>query len=255
MIVEEAQYKRLPAHIAVIMDGNGRWAAQRGKKRSEGHRAGAEAARAIVTECRRLGIRHLTMYTFSKENWKRPKDEIAFLFELLVTFLREELPRLMQEDIRLVLLGEIEDLPLAARTALKHALVKTAGNSSMFLNLALNYSGREELARAFRRITVDGIAPDRVTPELISRYLYTAGQPDPDLLIRTSGEMRLSNYLLYQAAYSEFYFTDVHWPDFTPEELHKALSVYNSRERRFGKTAAQLYATTDFPDATHEPSA
>ena len=237
------------------MDGNGRWAAQRGKKRSEGHRAGAEAARAIVTECRKLGIRHLTMYTFSKENWKRPKEEISFLFELLVSFLREELPRLMRQDIRLVLLGEMEGLPLAARTALKHALAKTAGNKSMFLNLALNYSGREELARAFRLMALDGISPDNVNPELISRYLYTAGQPDPDLLIRTSGEMRLSNYLLYQAAYSEFYFTDVHWPDFTPQELHKALSVYSNRERRFGKTAAQLHATSDFPDAAYEPSA
>ena len=255
LFVEETQYKRLPAHIAVIMDGNGRWAAQRGKKRSEGHRAGAEAARAIVTECRKIGIRHLTMYTFSKENWKRPKEEISFLFDLLVAFLREELPRLMQQGIRLVLLGEIEDIPFAARAALKHALAKTAGNDSMFLNLALNYSGREEIARAFRLIAQDGISPDRITPELISQYLYTAGQPDPDLLIRTSGEMRLSNYLLYQAAYSEFYFTEVHWPDFTPQELHKALSAYNRRERRFGKTAAQLHANTDFPDAQHEPNA
>lgn len=252
--MEETQYKRLPAHIAIIMDGNGRWAAQRGKKRSEGHRAGAEAARAIVTECRKIGIQHLTMYTFSKENWKRPQEEISFLFDLLVTFLREELPRLMQQDIRLVLLGEIEALPLAARTALKHALAKTSGNKSMFLNLALNYSGREELARAFRRIARDGISPEEVTSELISQYLYTAGQPDPDLLIRTSGEMRLSNYLLYQAAYSEFYFTDIHWPDFTPEELHKALSVYNKRERRFGKTAAQIRMNPDFPDNTHESS-
>lgn len=234
------------------MDGNGRWATGRGLKRSEGHRAGAEAARQVITECRRLGIPHLTLYTFSRENWKRPREEVSFLFRLLVDFLRKELPLLMREDIRVVLLGDLEGLPAPARMALSHVIGKTAGNTSMFLNLAMNYSSREELADAVRRIMRAGIPPEEVTEETISRHLYTAGQPDPDLLIRTSGEQRLSNYLLYQLAYSELYFTDVLWPDFTAEELHKALDAYSRRERRFGRTAAQL-ANLNPTDTPHEP--
>ncbi len=217
------------------MDGNGRWAAKRNLPRSEGHRAGTEAVRALITECRSLGLPHLTLYTFSKENWGRPTEEVGFLFDLLVQFLTKELPELMRRDIRLALLGEAEALPLAARKTLLHACSKTANNTSMTLNLALNYSGREEIARAFRLLAARGGPPESVTPERIAEHLYTAGQPDPDLVIRTSGELRISNFLLFQTAYSEFYFTPTLWPDFTPEELHRAIDDYAGRSRRFGK--------------------
>lgn len=230
----------LPAHVAVIMDGNGRWAKKRGLTRSKGHKAGSEAARAIVRHCRTIGIRHLTLYTFSKENWSRPKDEVGTLFELLVSFLKRELSQLVEQDIRLTVLGDLEALPLTARKALEHAIAKSAHCSAMTVNLALNYSSRDEILRACRRMAEEGLSPDQITEEAMAERLYTAGQPDPDLIIRTSGELRLSNYLLWQAAYSEFYFTDIHWPDFTPEEMDKAIAEFNSRQRRFGKTGDQL---------------
>lgn len=217
------------------MDGNGRWAAKRNLPRSEGHRAGTEAVRALITECRKLGLGHLTLYTFSRENWGRPAEEVGFLFDLLVQFLTKELPELMRQDIRLVLLGEADALPLVARKTLLHACAKTAKNASMTLNLALNYSGREEIARACRLLLAKSAAQEAITPELIAEHLYTAGQPDPDLVIRTSGELRISNFLLFQTAYSEFYFTPTLWPDFTPEELHRAIADYSGRSRRFGK--------------------
>lgn len=230
----------LPRHVAVIMDGNGRWARQRGKKRQEGHRAGTEAARAIVTRCRELSIEYLTLYTFSRENWKRPREEVSFLFELLADFLTRELPTLMEQDVRLFVLGELSDIPFAARKVLGHVMKKTAGNASMTLNLALNYSGREEILRAARRLAAQKAAPDEITHERFADNLYTAGQPDPDLVIRTSGEYRLSNYLIYQSAYAELYFTETFWPDFGPEQFDEALKDYASRQRRFGKTGEQL---------------
>lgn len=230
----------IPAHVAVIMDGNGRWAKKRGLPRSKGHKAGTEAARAIVKHCREIGVRHLTLYTFSKENWSRPKDEVSTLFELLVSFLKRELSQLVEQDIRLKVLGELRDFPLPVRKALEHAMSKSRHCSAMTVNLALNYSGREEIVRACRRMVEDGLSAAEFTPEALSERLYTAGQPDPDLIIRTSGELRLSNYLLWQAAYSEFYFTDIHWPDFTPGELDKAIADYSGRQRRFGKTGDQL---------------
>jgi undecaprenyl diphosphate synthase len=217
------------------MDGNGRWAVKRDLPRSAGHRAGAEAVRALITECRKLHIPYLTLYTFSKENWSRPVEEVNLLFDLLVQFLTEELPELMRQDIRLMLLGEADALPLAARRTLRHACSKTAGNKAMTLNLALNYSGREEITRACRQLIADGVPADQVTPGTVAERLYTAGQPDPDLVIRTSGELRTSNFLLYQTAYSEFYFTPTLWPDFTAEELHRAIADFSGRDRRFGQ--------------------
>jgi undecaprenyl diphosphate synthase len=222
------------------MDGNGRWAKKRGLSRSDGHRAGTEAAKAVVTDCRRLGIGHLSLYTFSSENWSRPQQEVQFLFELLVSFLRRELPDLLEQSIRLVVLGDVQALPFAVRQVLGHACRKTAACSAMTLNLAINYSGREEILGACRSLLREGIDPDSLTEEAFKARLYTAGQPDPDLIIRTSGENRLSNYLLFQSAYSEFYFTDVLWPDFDGEELRKALQAYLRRERRFGRTSEQM---------------
>jgi len=230
----------LPRHIAVIMDGNGRWAQQRGLSRSEGHRAGVEAARGIVTECRKLGIAYLTLYTFSQENWRRPADEVNVLFSLLVDFLDQEVPNMERESIRLRVLGELDALPFAARAAVRHALKRTAHCAAMTVNLALNYSGREEILHAVRSLVRDGIPPERISEEDFSQRLYTAGQPDPDLLIRTSGELRISNYLLFQCAYSELYFTEELWPDFSPESLHSALASYAARQRRFGRTGEQL---------------
>lgn len=227
----------LPAHVAVIMDGNGRWAQRRGLSRSEGHRAGTRAAKAIVTRARELGIRHLTLYTFSRENWSRPKDEVALIFDLLVEYMKGELQNLLDQDIRLTVLGDFDGLPFVARQSLSHVMAKTARCRAMTLNLALNYSGREEILRACRALAAKGAGIDA---EAFSAALYTAGQPDPDLIIRTSGELRLSNFLLFQAAYAELYFTDTLWPDFDAAELERALADFTGRQRRFGKTSEQL---------------
>ncbi|MEF2229939.1 MAG: polyprenyl diphosphate synthase [Pseudodesulfovibrio sp.] len=229
----------IPAHIAIIMDGNGRWAKQRGLPRTEGHRAGTETARAVVTRCRELGVKHLTLYTFSKENWARPKDEVKTLFGLLTTFLTREEKSLREQGIRLNVFGDIDGLPLAVRQVLKHVMRQTRDCSAMMLNLALNYSGREEILRAARALAAKGLTGDAITEEAFAAELWTAGQPDPDLIIRTSGELRLSNYLLFQCAYSEFYFTETYWPDFSSEELDKAIRELASRQRRFGKTGDQ----------------
>ncbi|MCL1889105.1 MAG: polyprenyl diphosphate synthase [Desulfovibrionaceae bacterium] len=216
------------------MDGNGRWAEQRGLSRGEGHRAGAEAVRRVVTAARELGIRHLTLYSFSRENWSRPRTEITLLFGLLTDFLGRELSTLQKHDIRLGLFGEIADLPLPARKALEHVLDKTRDNGSMRLNLALNYSGREEIILACRKYLENGGRPEELTPEALSSNLYSAGQPDPDLIIRTSGEYRVSNFLLFQSAYSEYHFTETLWPDFEKNHLLEALRSYSGRVRRFG---------------------
>jgi len=232
------------AHIAIIMDGNGRWATRRGLSRSEGHRAGTRTAKAVVTRCRELGVRHLTLYTFSRENWSRPKDEVGLIFDLLVEYMKGELSNLLEQDIRLTVLGEMADLPFVARQALSHVIQKTAHCRSMTLNLALNYSGREEILRASRALArkcaANDLRPEDITDETFAAELYTAGQPDPDLIIRTSGELRLSNYLLFQAAYAEFYFTETLWPDFDSAELERAIADYQNRQRRFGKTGSQV---------------
>lgn len=230
----------IPTHIAIIMDGNGRWAKQRGLKRTDGHKAGTETARAVVTRCRELGVRHLTLYTFSKENWTRPKEEVKTLFELLTSFLTREEKSLKEQGIRLKVLGEIDNLPLTARQVLKHVIRQTRECTDMTLNLALNYSGRDEILRAAKALAARGATPDEITEEAFAAELWTAGQPDPDLIIRTSGELRLSNYLLFQCAYSEFYFTDIYWPDFSPNELDKAIASLDKRERRFGRTGEQV---------------
>jgi len=230
----------IPRHLAVIMDGNGRWAQTRGLSRSEGHRAGTETAKRLVTRCRELGVGFLTLYTFSKENWGRPKEEVRVLFDLLVRFLTNELKSLLEQDIRLNVLGELEEFPFAVRKVLAHVMKKTEKCRSMTLNLALNYSGRAEIVRACKRLISQGVKPDEVTEERFSTELFTAGQPDPDLVIRTSGEVRISNYLLWQSAYAEYYFTQVPWPDFDDAQLDLALAAYAARQRRFGLTGAQV---------------
>lgn len=224
----------LPRHLAVIMDGNGRWAAARGLPRSEGHRAGTETARAIVEECLELGIGSLTLFTFSRENWQRPESEVRFLFDLLVDFITRELPDLEKRGVRLSVFGERDGLSLAVRKTLDLAMKRTAANERMRLNLALNYSGREEILRACRLCMEKGVAPNALSEEAFAACLFSAGQPDPDLVIRTSGELRLSNFLLFQSAYSELYFTDTLWPDFSPAHLREALADYAARSRRFG---------------------
>ena len=221
-------------HLAIIMDGNGRWAKKHGLPRYEGHRQGTKVAKRIVEECRRLNIKYLTLYTFSKENWKRPKDEVNFLFKLLVDFLNKEYKSLVEQSIRLNVLGDYKALPFAAKKAVEFTINKTKDCKEMVLNLALNYSGREEILNACKEIIRQGLSPEEVDEETFKRFLYTKNQPDPDLIIRTSGELRLSNYLLFQSAYSELYFTPTLWPDFTKEDLHKALEDYSRRHRRFG---------------------
>ncbi|MCH5276402.1 MAG: di-trans,poly-cis-decaprenylcistransferase [Desulfovibrionaceae bacterium] len=225
----------LPRHIAVIMDGNGRWAQQRGLARSEGHRAGAGAVCALVRECRALGIPFVTLYAFSRENWQRPQTEVSFLFELFTRFVREELPGLLEQDIRLSMIGERTDLPFAARRAMDYAIQRTAACRGMVLTLALSYSGREEIVRAARALAATGLPPGEWTEESFRRGLYDPDLPDPDLLIRTSGELRISNFLLFQSAYTELYFSPGLWPDFDAAALREALQSYAERRRRFGR--------------------
>lgn len=222
------------------MDGNGRWAQARGLGRSEGHRAGAENVRRIVAECRNIGVRHLTLYTFSRENWKRPEAEISTLFSLLAEFLGREVPLMVEKSIRLNVVGDLDGLPLGARTALRHGMKATAAGREMTLNLALNYSGRDEILHAARQLVADGLAGRAITEGALRARLYTSDIPDPDLIIRTSGEMRISNFLLFQCAYSEFYFTSTLWPDFDTAALHAAIDNFNQRSRRFGQTQEQI---------------
>ena len=224
----------LPRHIAIIMDGNGRWAEHHGLPRTEGHKAGTRSARKIVTQCRKLGIPHVTFYTFSKENWSRPREEVSFLFEMLQSYLKSEMDSLLERDIRLHVLGDWDELPFALRQILRHVCSRSSHCKSMVVNLALNYSGREEIVRACRKLVAQGVSADQITDQLLADNLDTAGQPDPDLIIRTSGEQRLSNFLLYQAAYSELVFTPVLWPDFDEVCLQAALDEFSRRSRRFG---------------------
>jgi undecaprenyl diphosphate synthase len=233
-LTDKTATAELPKHIAIIMDGNGRWATQRALSRSDGHKAGAAAVRRIVTACRRKGIENLSLYSFSKENWTRPKEEVSFLFGLLVDFLKLELSTLQENDISLQVFGDMDGLPLAVRKALSYVMQKCAHNKSMRLNLALNYSGRDEIVMACRKYMEEGGCVENLTPEVFSNYLYSAGCPDPDLVIRTSGEQRISNFLLYQSAYSEFYFTSTLWPDFEEKDLDEALQEFSRRSRRFG---------------------
>ncbi len=228
----------IPRHIAVIMDGNGRWARKRLLNRINGHRKGVEAARETVRHCREMGIQYLTLYTFSKENWNRPAREVQMLMKFLETHLKGEKKSLMENNIRFRAIGCIEDLPAGVRDVITDLEESTKGNAGMGLQLALSYSGREEITRAARNIAVQvsegRLMPSEVTDETVQSNLYTAGIPDPDLLIRTSGEMRISNFLLWQLAYTEIFISDVLWPDFTREHLEAAVREYQKRERRFG---------------------
>ncbi len=236
--------RRLPAHIAIIMDGNGRWAAQHTLGRIAGHREGAESVRVVVRTCRELGIAYLTLFAFSVENWLRPAQEVEALMRLLQEYLRSELHELRDNGIRLLTVGNLSHLRDPIQRVLAEAIKQTAHNRDMVLNIAVSYGGRDEIVQAARRLAEDvragRLAPEDVTKERFSQYLYTAGMPDPDLLIRTSGEYRISNFLLWQAAYTEFYFTDVLWPDFRRQQLIDAIAEFQRRERRFGRTGEQL---------------
>ena len=233
-LARQVNFDRLPVHIAVIMDGNGRWAAQRHLPRVEGHRAGIESVREVVEGSARLGIKVLTLYAFSVENWKRPVTEVSTLMTLLKRYLRLELNTLLRNNIRFNVIGRDEELAPDVRRELKMAEEKTAGNAGMLFNIALNYGGRAEIVEAARRVVASGIAPDELDEQRFSDFLYTSGQPDPDLLIRTSGEMRVSNFLLWQIAYAEIWVTDTLWPDFRKQHLLEAVLAYQKRDRRYG---------------------
>ena len=235
---------KLPVHLAVIMDGNGRWAQQRMLKRIVGHQRGAETVKMVVEQASLMGIKYLTLFAFSSENWSRPALEVRALMTLLKKYIRQETARMMRKNIRYNVIGNRSDLPDDVNETLDSAINQTAGNTGMVLTLALSYGGRQELsaaaARMARDVVAGKVAPEMITTELFGTYLDTGGLPDPDFLIRTSGEMRISNFLLWQLAYTELYFTETNWPDFTINELHKALADFQSRERRFGKTSGQI---------------
>jgi undecaprenyl diphosphate synthase len=241
----EIDLQKLPWHIAIIMDGNGRWAQQHAMGRIAGHKKGAEAVRLTVRACREIGIKVLTLYAFSTENWLRPSGEVKALMRLLEEYLRSEIQEMLENGIRLTTIGDTEALKKPMKTILKETIAKTAHNHDMILNLALNYGGRDEIVGAVQDLLNDirrgTLADQEVTKDLFSHYLDTAGLPDPDLLIRTSGEYRISNFLLWQSAYTEFYFTDVLWPDFNRDELFRAITEYQRRERRFGLTSDQIH--------------
>lgn len=228
----------IPKHIAIIMDGNGRWAKERNLPRAFGHKAGVEAVREIVKECSRIGVKYLTLYGFSTENWKRPKEEINELMSLLVEYLKKEFDELDRNNVFINNIGDINALPEDCQRELRNAYVKTRNNKGLVLNLAFNYGGRNEIIRAAKRLAEDvkngKIESSDITEDLFSDYLYTAHMPDPDLIIRPSGEQRLSNFLIWQAAYSEFWYSDIKWPDFKKEDLLQAIIDYQNRDRRFG---------------------
>jgi undecaprenyl diphosphate synthase len=234
MLVRQVNFDRLPEHIAIIMDGNGRWAAQRHLPRVEGHRAGIDAVRDTVETAARLGLKVLTLYAFSIENWKRPVAEISTLMMLLKRYLRSELKTLLTNDIKFNVIGRMDNLADDIQDELRAAMDRTANDTGMLFNIALNYGGRAEIVDAARRAIEAGIKPDDLDEQLFSSFLYTAGQPDPDLLIRTSGEMRVSNYLLWQIAYAEIYVTETLWPDFRRRHLLESVLAYQKRDRRYG---------------------
>lgn len=233
---------KIPTHVAIIMDGNGRWSRARGLPRLAGHRAGVENLRRILTAAVEFGIKILTIYAFSTENWNRPVEEVRGLLNILETVIDRELDELHKNGVRLRHIGRLAGLSPELQAKVQHAIELTRHNDRLILNVAFNYGGRQEIAHAFQRMLADGVTAEQVNEELINRYLYTAGLPDPDLIIRTSGELRVSNFLLWQGAYAEYYVTPTYWPDFDKEELRKALEAYARRERRFGKTGEQLAA-------------
>ena len=238
----ELDKNRIPQHIAIIMDGNGRWASERGKERSFGHQAGVDTVRRITSECTRMGVKYLTLYTFSTENWSRPADEISALMGLVLSSLEDEI--FMKNNVRFQVVGDIQRLPEEVQQKLQETMEHTAGNTAMTMVVALSYSSRWEITQAAKAIAADVKAGklnvEDVTEELVSQHLVTNFMPDPELLIRTGGELRISNYLLWQIAYAELYFCDTYWPDFNEEDLHKAIANYQARQRRFGKTGGQV---------------
>ncbi|MBR2034972.1 MAG: isoprenyl transferase [Prevotella sp.] len=239
---EQLDMNRIPQHIAIIMDGNGRWASERGKQRSYGHQAGVDAVRTITSECTRLGVKYLTLYTFSTENWNRPADEVAALMGLVLTSLEDEI--FMKNNVRFRVIGDLSRIPEEVRAKLHATEEHTAGNTAMTMVVALSYSSKWEITKAVKEIAAEvkegKIAVEDVDDEMMSRHMETNFMPDPELLIRTGGELRISNYMLWQIAYSELYFCDTYWPDFDEDALHNAIASYQSRQRRFGKTEEQV---------------
>ncbi len=240
----ELDKNKIPQHVAVIMDGNGRWAQQHGRERTYGHKAGVDAVRSVIEGAGELGVRYLTLYTFSTENWNRPKEEVEMLMGLLVKAVNDELDELMAKQVRLLVTGRMEDLPMASREAMQLAIDKTADNKGLTLILALSYSGRTELTHAAQSIASEvlkgAIQLEDITPDTLTRHLYLPDVPDPDILIRTGGECRISNFLLWQLAYTEFFFLPVMWPDFRKEHLRGVIADFQNRERRYGKTGEQV---------------
>jgi undecaprenyl diphosphate synthase len=237
---EPESIQKVPRHVAIIMDGNGRWAISRGLPRIAGHRAGTENLRRVLEGCGELGIKYLTLYAFSTENWGRPEAEVRGLMKILEDVIDSELQELKEEGVRLRHIGHLEQLDPTLRKKVLEAIELTKENDRLTLNIAFNYGGRDEIVHAIKKMIADGISADEVNDKLVSRYLYTRDVPDPDLVIRTSGELRISNFLIWQAAYAEWYFTPVYWPDFDKAELRNAVEEFGSRERRFGMTSAQL---------------
>ncbi len=232
--------EKVPSHVGIIMDGNGRWALARGLPRLAGHRAGVENLRRIITACVEFGVKHLTIYSFSTENWGRPPEEVKGLLFILDEVLEKELGELHKEGVQLRHIGRLEGLAPSTQKKVLEAVELTKDNTHLVLNVAFNYGGRAEIVHAIRQMLYDEVDPAQVDEAMVSRYLYTAGQPDPDLIIRTAGELRVSNFLLWQAAYAEYYAADVYWPDFDKAEFRRALEHFAARERRFGLTSAQL---------------
>jgi len=244
MTTGEIDPARLPQHVAIIMDGNGRWAEQRGLSRLHGHRVGKDSVRAVVESARKLGIRYLSLFAFSTENWNRPPKEVDALMQLLRRYLASELDKMMKHEIRLVAVGSLRRLPPAVREALRSAVASTRNNTGMTVVLAVSYGGRDEITDAVRRLArkvkKGAIEPDAITQDVFRRHLATKDIPDPDLLVRTSGEMRVSNFFLWQLAYTEIYVTETLWPDFREREFEEALGFFEQRQRRFGRTPAQV---------------
>lgn len=245
-MMDNLDMNRIPEHIAIIMDGNGRWATERGKERSYGHQAGVDTVRRITSECTRLGVKYLTLYTFSTENWNRPADEVAALMGLVLTSLEDEI--FMKNNVRFRVIGDLKRLPQQVQDKLQETMDHTAKNDAMTMVVALSYSSRWEILNATKKMVKEALESgstyeqieDKLTEENFEKHLETSFMPDPELLIRTGGELRISNYLLWQIAYSELYFCDTFWPDFNEEDLHKAIASYQNRQRRFGKTEAQV---------------
>lgn len=228
---------RIPQHIAIIMDGNGRWAEARGLPRLQGHKAGTENLREIIRGCVEQGVKYLTVYAFSTENWGRPKEEIDGLMTILELYLDQEIDELCREGVRICHLGRLEAMPEKVRKKVEKSMEITCGNTRLVLNVAWNYGGRDEIVYAIQNILKDQVTPAEVTEEFVSNYLFTRNCPDPDLIIRTSGEMRISNFLIWQSAYAEWYVTPTLWPDFNKAELAEAIAIYGQRDRRFGKVS------------------